>query len=358
MSEQPTSQGLTTLQAMRQPNQLAAAFTFTPKSITEAMEISKVIASSELCPENYLWKRVNGQKVAIQNPAAMILQAVMMGARFGFDPFQAVRVIAVINGRPMMWGQGCAAVVISSPHCESLRMPSAEEIKAQHKAVVIAKRKGQPEVVGTFDDEDAKMMHLDEKDTYVKDWPDMYLWRAFHRAVKVLFSDVLMGLVPREIGDDYKTVDAEYSIKEPQEIEPGKVDQFLSETGKAAPRAEAAAPISRPATANAPAGVKEWVGQIASAAVAKKGVSKDKKTGADKPWTIFKITGKDGTEFGTFDEGLADLARSAAKAGDLVRIAWEEGQYGKKILPRGLALEPRAPATEEGPEFDEPGSEG
>ena len=70
-------QELSTVEGERRLNQVASAFTFVPKSITEAMEVSKAIASSELCPRDYL-----GHK----NPAASILVAVMTGAKYGLDP--------------------------------------------------------------------------------------------------------------------------------------------------------------------------------------------------------------------------------------------------------------------------------
>lgn len=169
-------------------------FSLAPRNMTEAMEFAKLMAASEVVPKQYQGKPAN------------IIIAVQLGQEIGLPPLRALQFIAVINGNPCVWGQGCASLIVSSKHCEYLKMPQADEIKRLKKAVVVAKRRGHPESVGTFDEADAKMMKLDQKDTYIKDWPDMYLWRAFHRATKITFSDVLNGIVPREMSEDYETV--------------------------------------------------------------------------------------------------------------------------------------------------------
>lgn len=169
-------------------------FSLVPRNLTEAMEFAKMISVSDVCPKQYKGK------------AGDIVIAVQLGQEIGLPPMRALQFIAVINGNPTAWGQGCASLIVASPHCEYLKLPSVDDIKKGKKAVVAVKRRGHPETVGTFDAEDAKLMRLESKNTYQTNWPDMYLWRAFHRATKIVFSDVLNGIIPREVAEDYEVV--------------------------------------------------------------------------------------------------------------------------------------------------------
>lgn len=67
----------------------------------------------------------------------------------------------------------------------------------------------------------------------------------------------------------------------------------------------------------------EWRGSIASV------ISKSGTTNR-KPWTLYTITGQDGTEFGTFDEGDASFCRSAGRSA--VTIIWEVTPKGSKKI--------------------------
>lgn len=352
-------QELSTVEGERHLNQVASAFTFVPKSITEAMEVSKAIASSELCPRDYL-----GHK----NPAASILVAVMTGAKYGLDPFQSVNSIAVINGRPTMWGDAVLGIVKASGLLMAINERTPEEALQLQQGRCAVWRKGEAaEVVRTFSMEEAKTAGLIDRSAGKGPWVTypgrMLQMRARSWALRDVFPDVLKGIKIREEEQDIH--EAQYTIREPQEkaaIEPGKVDAFLQETSKAATSvARSGGAPSRSdssASAGGGAGGKEWVGQVAKVEVAKKGTSKDKKTGKDKPYTLYAIHGKDGMKFGTFSDTDADVARSAGSGGDLVKIRFEEGQYGAKAL--SVSLQSKA---EEIPPYEydaerEPGQEG
>jgi hypothetical protein len=51
-----------------------------------------------------------------------------------------------------------------------------------------------------------------------------------------------------------------------------------------------------------------------------------------KPYRVYVIHNDSGAKFSTFSDTFADLARSARETGDQVEIAYQEGQYGKKIV--------------------------
>ena len=72
-----------------------------------------MMAKSELVPK------------AFRNKPEDVLVAIQLGTEIGFAPMQALQSIAVINGRPSVWGDGFLALIMASPlyrdHDEYLR---------------------------------------------------------------------------------------------------------------------------------------------------------------------------------------------------------------------------------------------
>ena len=75
------------------------------------------------------------------NPTAACV-AIMHGKSLGLNPWQAVQSIAVINGRPTLWGDGLVAVVQRSGQCEGIET-NYEGEGDKLAAVVTVHRKGQ-----------------------------------------------------------------------------------------------------------------------------------------------------------------------------------------------------------------------
>jgi hypothetical protein len=163
-------------------------------SVTDAMTFGKMLADSEFAPKDFRGK-----------PASCVL-AIQHGAEIGLGPMQAIQSIAVINGRPSIWGDAALALVMASPVCEFVR----ERIEGDgDKAVAIceAKRKGYPEAtVSRFSVEDAKRAGL---------WGKTGPWTQYSRrmmqlrargfALRDAFPDVLKGLITTEEAADYPT---------------------------------------------------------------------------------------------------------------------------------------------------------
>src|SRR6267378_5947454 len=97
------------------PSAIPASFTLEPQTLTEAIEFAKLIASSELCPKAYRLK------------PADVLIAVQMGRELGIMPMQALQNIAVINGRPTMWGDLVLGLVQASGKLEAIDERDAQE---------------------------------------------------------------------------------------------------------------------------------------------------------------------------------------------------------------------------------------
>lgn len=181
MNQQVTTQGeVSSMPSVRQD-----MFTLAPKTLSEAMDYAKIIADSGMVPKNF------------QGCPADVLVAVQMGAELGLPPTQALQNIAVINGRPSVWGDAVLAIVKSSPLCEYVRERFDEKTGV---ATCITKRLGDDEeVCRTFSYEDAKRAGLWSKQGPWTQYPQrMAQMRARSWAVRDAYPDLLRGIAVRE----------------------------------------------------------------------------------------------------------------------------------------------------------------
>ncbi|WP_287027931.1 recombinase RecT [Herbaspirillum sp.] len=137
-----------------------------------------------------------------------VLVAIQWGMEIGLKPMQAMQNIAVINGRPSIWGDAALALVKASPHYEDV-IETYEGTGDKKKAVCIAKRKGRTDVVSEFSVEDAKTAGLYKKSGPWTQYPDRMLqMRARSFALRDQFPDVLKGLsIAEEAMDIHKERD-------------------------------------------------------------------------------------------------------------------------------------------------------
>jgi hypothetical protein len=162
------------------------AFSLTPTTFAEAERFAKLVADSELAPKDYRGKPGN------------VLVAMQMGAELGLSPMQALQNIAVINGRPSVWGDAMLALCQAHPDFEDL-----EETDDGNQAVCKVRRRGRSVVTGTFSMADAKKANLDSKQGPWTQYPRrMRQMRARGFALRDAFADVLRGLIAAEEAAD------------------------------------------------------------------------------------------------------------------------------------------------------------
>lgn len=166
-------------------NQLSVS-TLTPKSLDEAMKFAELMSKSSIVPKDF------------QNNPGNILVAVQWGMEIGLQPLQAMQNIAVINGRPALWGDSVIALVRSSPLCEYVREEATE-----HSATCTVKRRGEAETSRTFTMDQAKKAGLLGKQGPWSQYPQrMMQMRARSWALRDVFPDVLRGMpVAEEVMD-------------------------------------------------------------------------------------------------------------------------------------------------------------
>lgn len=151
------------------------------------MEFAKLVANSDLVPKDYKGKPGN------------VLIAVQMGAELGLSPMQAVQNIAVINGRPSLWGDALLAVVQSHPECQDVI-----ETSTATEASCRILRRGHEPTVRKFSIDDAKLAGLWGKQGPWTNYPKRMLqMRARAFACRDAFADALRGMQSAEEVGDY-----------------------------------------------------------------------------------------------------------------------------------------------------------
>lgn len=206
-----------------------------PRSLTEAMEAAKVMANSTLVPANF------------QGKPGDILIAGQMAAELGVSWMQGLQNIAVINGRPCIWGDLLLALVMAHPHFEDI---TEEYDEANKVATCTIKRKNMKSAVSqSFSWEDAIRAGLADKDTYKKYPRRMLQMRARSWAVRDCMPDALRGI---PVAEEIQYVNV---------IEPDKVE--LTETDDGLAKLKEAMGAALPAPVEPEEGsVEAWVNSI------------------------------------------------------------------------------------------------
>lgn len=177
--EDPKEQSLT----------VGKGFSLTPTNLDQAIKLAELIANSDLAPKDFKGKAGN------------CLIAMQMGMEVGLAPMQAIQNIAVINGRPTLWGDAALGLVLASSVCEYVKESWDEKTQTW---TCSGKRKGKEEGVYTFSLADAQKAGLTKKEGPWANYPKrMIQMRARAFCLRDNFADVLKGLAIREEVEDY-----------------------------------------------------------------------------------------------------------------------------------------------------------
>jgi hypothetical protein len=187
------------------------------QSFDDAFRFAKMVAASDFAPKDFKGK-----------PESCLL-AIQHGSEVGLSPMQSLQSIAVINGRPTIWGDAALALVQASPVCEYVR-EYVEGDGDNLTAVCEAKRRGYPApTVSRFSMADAKRAGLAGKTGPWSQYPArMLALRARGFALRNAFADALRGLITAEEAQDYPTPEP---AREPVVVRP----KFTSDTETVVP---------------------------------------------------------------------------------------------------------------------------
>jgi hypothetical protein len=186
------------------------------------MQLAGKLSSSELVPKSFRGK-----------PQDLFL-CWAMGYQVGLSPEQSMQCIAVINGKPAMWGDDMLALCMTHKDFEDI----IEEPLVNSEGTIIGysctvKRKGRADKINIFTLEMAKKAGLLSKGgVWIQYTERMLKLRARGFSLRDAFPDALKGIKPREEAEDY--IDGEYTVSvgdKTSRTELLKKD-FLTKTGK------------------------------------------------------------------------------------------------------------------------------
>lgn len=172
--------------------QITTSRGFAPTNMSEALQFSEMLAASNMVPKAYQGKPMD------------ILVCVQWGMELNLAPMAALQNIAVINGKPSVYGDTMLALVQASPVCEGIEESFEGENTSNPVAVCVAHRKGRKPVVARFSRDDAQRAGLWNKVGPWQAYPKRMLqMRARGFALRDAFPDILKGLVSAEEAQDY-----------------------------------------------------------------------------------------------------------------------------------------------------------
>jgi hypothetical protein len=179
------------------------------QSFDDAFRFAKMVSGSEFAPKDFKGK-----------PESCML-AIQHGSEVGLSPMQSLQSIAVINGRPTIWGDAALALVQSSPVCEYVK-EFTEGQGDNLTAVCECKRRGYPApTVSKFSMSDAKRAGLAGKAGPWSQYPErMLALRARGFALRNAFADALRGLITAEEAQDYPAHNVAETPRQPVEMRP------------------------------------------------------------------------------------------------------------------------------------------
>lgn len=163
---------------------------FEPGRLAAAAELADRLAQSQFVP------------TAFRGKPSDVLSAVLYGLELGLGPLQALRVIAIVNGRPAIWGDGLLAICQRHPAYQGID-EHLEGEGEQRRAVCTVRRAPDQIVTRTFSVADARRAQLWGKAGPWSQYPERMLqMRARSWALRDAFADALCGLVAVEEAAD------------------------------------------------------------------------------------------------------------------------------------------------------------
>jgi len=209
------------------------ALTIAPPDLQQAMQFCKVMSESSFVPQGY------------RNKPGDILAAVTMGAELGLGPMQSLLGIAVINGKPSVYGDTLLSLVLGHPDCEDVIETIENEGTEEATARCEVRRRGRQPAVRTFSVDDAKRARLWGRKGPWTDYPSVMLkHRARGFALRDTFADALAGLITTEEARDHKAVPSREPNKPKAKTEctPGEPTIITAEVLESKKAADLAAP--------------------------------------------------------------------------------------------------------------------
>jgi hypothetical protein len=163
---------------------------FQPQTMAELEQFGAMIASSQFAPKGF------------QGKPSDCMIAIAMGAELGLAPMQSLQNIAVINGKPSVYGDAVIGLIRGSGLCEFFSETISEDGTT---ATATTRRKGESkEESRSFSIDEAKKAGLWGKSGPWTQYPARMLqMRARGFLARDVYADVLKGVITAEEAQDY-----------------------------------------------------------------------------------------------------------------------------------------------------------
>jgi len=200
------------------PQNLAAEMV--PRSWGELQQFAEVVSQSQLCPKSY---RGKPQDAAL---------AILYGMELGLRPLQSLQSVAVINGRPSIYGDAALALVEQSGLAEYVKEWQERTDDRGLVAYCETQKKGKPEpTTQSFSEKEAKHAGL---------WGNRGPWESYPRrmlqmrarswCLRDAYPEVLEGLMLAEEAEaipesNGPTLDPQGDLSQSEPPENGKTAQ-------------------------------------------------------------------------------------------------------------------------------------
>ena len=179
-----------------------------PTNLAEAKDFALTLSKSGLVPKDFQGKPAN------------ILVAVQWGYEIGLAPMQALQNIAVINGRPSLWGDSLLALVKGHKNFGGCK-ETMEGDTAVCEMVRLLPNGKEELTRATFSKQDAEKARLWNKQGPWQQYPKRMLQlRARGFAIRDAFPDAIKGLITAEEAQDFPTQPVDITPKEGTEQAP------------------------------------------------------------------------------------------------------------------------------------------
>jgi hypothetical protein len=178
-----------------------------PTTLESVWRLSELVAASGMAPKD------------MKQPE-QIAVAILHGMEVGMTPMTALQSIAVVNGRPSVWGDGAIGLVRASGQLEEFEEGLNGE-GDKRVAFCRVKRRGEKTLERTFSWDDAKKAGLTSKTGPWQNYPNrMLVLRARAFTLRDAFADILRGLSIREEQEDVERTLHDVTPPRPTPIEP------------------------------------------------------------------------------------------------------------------------------------------
>jgi len=150
-----------------------------PTSIEEVFRLATAIAKSGMAPRD------------MSTPEKLTV-AILHGLEIGIPPMMAINKIAVVNGRPTLWGDAVPALLLSKGF--KIREDIIKDADGSYASCTVIRPNGE-QITRTFSEEDARTAGLWGKPGPWKQYPGRMLqMRARGLASRDGAADVLSGI--------------------------------------------------------------------------------------------------------------------------------------------------------------------